>query len=379
MLSSKMLLTHLYNVTSNMTFITFNMTLPFITIKTVKQVIKIKAGISMNNEKMFETNVVLNKNSNNKKKKLVKKIFKYTTIVFLLLIFIGFSILPNMIYGDSLNKHVNFKETYNPSDYGLKSEKLVLKTEDNLNLAAYEVKSEKPKAVVIFISGIHNPSVTAFYGHAKMLKQNGFASILMEMRAHGESEGNLICLGYKEVLDVKAVVNYIKKNNDYKNVPIVVYGVSMGGATAINSIGEIKEIDGLISMSAFSSCEDVTYDNMVNMKMPRLIAYIEKPFIKVYTTIKYGINTYNIIPKKEIKKLGNRPALIMHSSQDSQVPYESFKRITKNAPNHVETLTREGDFHFMVKPNNDTFLKPEQDIEYKDTILNFLNKNFTKR
>lgn len=369
-------------MTSNMTFITFNMTLPFIIIKIVKQE-KIKAGINLSNEKMFDNNVVLHKSLNTKKKKILKKILKYTTIALLILIFAGFSIMPSKIYGNWLNQHVNFKETFNPSDFGLKSEKLILKTEDTLNVAAYEVKSEKPKAVVIFISGIHNPSVTAFYGHAKMLKENGFASILLEMRAHGESEGNLISLGYKEVLDVKAVVNYIKKNNDYKDVPIVVHGVSMGGATAINSIGEIKEIDGLISMSAFSSWEDVTYDNMVNMKMPKAIAYVEKPFVKAYTTVKYGISTFNITPEKEIKKLGNRPALIMHSSKDSQVPYESFKRILKNTPKHVETLTREGDFHFMIKPlstsSDDSFLKPEKDIEYRDTILNFLNKNFGKQ
>lgn len=39
------------------------------------------------------------------------------------------------------------------------------------------------------------------------------------MRAHGESDGDVICVGYKEHLDVRAVVDYIKANDRYNDVP----------------------------------------------------------------------------------------------------------------------------------------------------------------
>ena len=55
---------------------------------------------------------------------------------------------------------------------------------------------------------------------------------------------------------MKAVTDYIKGNAKYKDVPVIVMGVSMGGAVAIRSIGENKDIDALISLSAFSSVED---------------------------------------------------------------------------------------------------------------------------
>ena len=82
------------------------------------------------------------------------------------------------------------------------------------------------------------------------------------MRAHGESDGGMIWLGYKEFLDTRAIVQHRKAKPAYNNVPIVVFGLSMGGATAINSIGEIPEIDGLISLSAYSSVEDYLYEDM---------------------------------------------------------------------------------------------------------------------
>lgn len=276
--------------------------------------------------------------------------------------------------GDMINHHVIFDRMFEAEEFGLTSHKHILTTTDGLNIEVYEVNEENPKAVIIFLSGIHNPSVTAFYGHSKMLKEHGYASILLEMRAHGESEGDLISLGYKEHLDVQAVVDYIGTEEKYVNTSIVVYGLSMGGATAINSIGQIPEISGVISLSAYSSWEDVFFDNMVEMGAPKIWARIQKPFVKLYSTFKFGLDNYKMYPKYQIKNLGDRPAFIIHSDKDSQIPLVSFQRILENAPSHVETWIREGDLHFILTEDN--FIKPYVDTEYSNKILKFLEENF---
>lgn len=298
---------------------------------------------------------------------------RFLFLVFVLLIVI-LGATPHFIMKDMITGHVEFNRMYEASEFGLIAEEVTLKTSDGLNISTYEVYETNPHAVVIFLSGIHNPSVTAFYGHAKMLKENGYASILLEMRAHGESEGENISLGYREYLDVEAVVDYIKEDGKYNNVPIVVFGVSMGGSTAINAIGQIQEINGLISLSAYSSWEDVFCDNMLDMGIPKFWTVIQKPFVKLYSTVKFGVRNYNIYPKKQIKNLGDRPALIMHSKGDSQISYASFERIVENAPDHVETWVREGDLHFIVE--NDSFTNPDKDEEYASRIIDFLNNHF---
>lgn len=323
---------------------------------------------------MSQPRITSDAKRNIRNKRKLKKVLISTVIVVIILFIVTLAVMPHFIMKDTVNGHIDFNKTWTAEEFKLDSKKLMLTTEDELDIAAYEVYQECPKAVVIFISGIQNPSVTAFFGHAKMLKDNGYASILMEMRAHGESEGDTICLGYKEYLDTKAVVDYITNQENYNDIPIVVYGVSMGGATAINSIGEISEIDALISMSAFSSWQDVFYDNMLNMGAPKWLSVMEKPFVKIYTTLKYGLKSFGVSPKKEITKLNGRPALLIHSTQDSQIPYASFERITKKAPDHIETWTRQGDHHFIVKDDN--FEQPEMDTEYAERILGFLDKNF---
>ncbi len=332
----------------------------------------------MNEHISIQTENLNNTDSNLKRKRkkgIIKKLIIIIPAVLLLLSIVLLSAIPPMIMNDMVNGHVGFKKTYAAQQFGIDSNKMNLKTTDGLNITAYEVFSNSPKAVVIFVSGIHNPSVTAFFGHAALLQKSGYASILCEMRAHGESDGDVICVGYKEYLDVKAVVNYIKTNDKYSNVPVVVYGLSMGGAVAINSIGEIPEIDGLISMSAYSSWEDVFCDNMANMGAPELFCAMEKPFVKLYCGLKYGFNYTGISPKKQIKKLGNRPALIYHSKGDSEVPYQSFERIINNASGKITTWTRNGDFHFPTEK----FERPSEDIEYWKRIMDFLENNFANK
>lgn len=280
--------------------------------------------------------------------------------------------IPPLVMGDMINLHVDFTKVYDPSDFGLDAAELMLRTSDGLGISAFEVDAADPKAVIIFISGIHNPSVTAFFGHARMLREHGYASILYDLRAHGKSEGNVIALGHLEILDTQAVVDYVRAKDGYQEVPIVVYGLSMGGAVAINSIGQIPDIAGLISMSAYSSWEEVFIENMKSAGAPDWLAAVQKPFVKLYTLYKFGVKTSSIYPKKQITQLGDRPALIMHSRDDSQVPYANFERILAQAPSHVETWTRPGDHHMITTD----FLNPENDQEYAHRVLGFLESNF---
>jgi fermentation-respiration switch protein FrsA (DUF1100 family) len=300
-----------------------------------------------------------------------KKIILWTAAAVLVLLAALFACIPFAVMNSMVGRHVDFDEVWSAADFGIKAEPFFVTTGDGLRIAAWEVGTDDPKAVIVCLSGIHNPSVTAFFGHARMFRAHGYASVLFEMRAHGASDGDVICLGYKEYLDTQAIVEWIKAQAAYKDVPIVVLGLSMGGASAINSIGEIAAIDGLISLSAYSSWQDVFYEGMA-AQAPPLLARIVKPFSILAASIKFGVNGWRVSPKNEIAKLGKRPALLMHSRGDSQVLFANLERLRQRAPGHVETFLRAGDHHFMTE----SFTEPEKDAEYSRTLLDFLEKHF---
>jgi uncharacterized protein len=308
--------------------------------------------------------------------RVMKFLIVTTSIIALLIllvpaIIVYFATQNHVEYMGSTEKHP-LQGIYKPNDFNLDAVEKTLTTEDGFKVWISEVFVDKPKAVIIYLSGIQQPSVTYFYGHSKWMRSKGYATILLEVRGHGKSDGNRVCLGYDEVADVKAVIGYIKEQEKYQGVPIVFHGVSMGGAIAINSFGFIKEADGLIAMSAYSSFEDVVCDEMRNYNVPQFICNIEKPLVRNWLKFVFGNKINEIKPIKQIENIGDRPALLIACTGDTEVPPINMQRLLDKAPANCESWLRDSWEHFIVQDCN--FVNMEQDEEYCKKILEFLEK-----
>lgn len=305
----------------------------------------------------------------------IKAIAIACIICAVLLIITPFIAIPVFV-----NRHVDYKgfttydyplqDIYEAVDYGLKENQMYLKTEDGYNIWCSEINTKQPKAVIIYLTGIVQPSVTYFYGHAKHMQLNGYASILLEVRGHGKSDGSRIGLGYEETSDVKAVVEYIKNEKKYNGVPIILHGVSMGGAISVNAFGQLEEIDGLIAMSAYSSFDDIIMDVLDGYGVPKFIQAMEKPLIHLALEMVFGSDTVRKIkPAEQIKCAGNRPVFLIACTGDTEVPKVNTKRLHEANPN-VQTWFRDSWEHFIIK--NCDFKNVGKDKEYWNNILKFI-------
>ncbi|ABX40462.1 hypothetical protein Cphy_0072 [Lachnoclostridium phytofermentans ISDg] len=264
------------------------------------------------------------------------------------------------------------QEVYKASDFLLEDKMLPIRTQDGFSLWASEIEVENPKAIVIYLTDLKQPSITYFYGHAKWMKDNGYASILLETRGHGESDGDVIGLGYTEVNDVKAVVEYIQKQECYRDVPIVLQGFSMGGAVAINAFGQIPEIDALIAMSAYTSTEDAMIDSMRDHGVPEFLCKIERPLIKFALSIVFGRDAVETLkPIEQIKNANDRPVFFISSKEDLKVSLENIRRFREVNP-EAEYWVRDSAAHLDIDDND--FTNVEKDTEYCNRILDFLDK-----
>ena len=257
-------------------------------------------------------------------------------------------------------------EEYCAADFGVSSSSVALKSCDGVSLMAYEVAVEQPQGVVICLGGIHSATVTNWYGHSKLFADNGFASLLLDLRSHGKSEGEKIYAATREWQDVDAAVEYIRSQERYIGKPIVVMGLSMGAATAVVSIGRNSDIDGLISLSSYSSWE-YNFNRNVEQRVPKIVAKMLSPFVDIVTRLRFG-RMAAITPLAEIKKLGSRPALLVQAVGDRTVPYGNFVELTAVAP-QVQTWVVESDNHCII----DDFVHPQTDEQYCKRIIEFLN------
>lgn len=280
--------------------------------------------------------------------------------------------LPYLATGAVINRHVEFEMIYEPQEWGLEAKLLSLVTEDGYQLAAWELEAVEPKAVVVFLGGLQDPPVSAFWGHARVLAEHGYSSLLIELRSHGESSGEQVYLGYLEHLDIRAGIDYLKGH--LGDVRLVAFGADLGGVAAINAAALYSELDGVISIGAFSSWPDLFRDNLYFSGTPLLLALLEKPFVQLYTLEKFGWENRVLYPQRQIANMGAKPALLMHSQDDPLVSVLNLERIMLHVGpgTNVEAWIREGDEHLVATD----CLHPENDPEYLERVLTFLKSNF---
>lgn len=300
----------------------------------------------------------------------MKKVLKWAVIVvgvvYSLIVFVAPAVLLHLL----CDKHVTYHRVYRAEEAGLPDpDTLRLTTADGFRIHTLEVKPEgEVKGAVICLSGIENPSVTAFYGHAREFCELGLITLMPDVRGHGDSNGDRICLAYHETADVKAVTEYAKAT--YADIPVIVMGLSMGGGIAIRSIGENDDIDALITLSAYSSVQDFMGWQFGRFITP-VLGYPVKLITALYAGLKFGVNGFNATPLEAIGNLHGRPALMMQSRDDSQVPFICFERLTEKAAtvsDDIRTYVVDGDEHFI----SGSFGMPEEDTAYNSVLLEFV-------
>jgi hypothetical protein len=71
--------------------------------------------------------------------------------------------IPVAIMKSMPGRHVDFDKIWTADEFGLDAEHFFVKTDDGFNISAWEVAADSPKAVVICLSGMHNPSATIYF------------------------------------------------------------------------------------------------------------------------------------------------------------------------------------------------------------------------
>lgn len=299
-----------------------------------------------------------------------RKILLYTLAGIAALYLLAVAVIPVIAIKLLSNKHVEYSRVFTSQEAGLpESDTLWLQSADGLRIHTMELKPEGcPKAAIICLTGIENPSVTYFYGHARLFRELGMVTLLPEVRGHGRSDGDRICLAYCESADVKAVCDYAIET--YGDIPLIVMGLSMGGAIAIQSIGSNPDIDALISISGYSSVEDVI-QSFAGKLISRPLAWPMRLSCKLYSSRKFDVNAFKDTPLEAITHLDGRPTLLMHDRFDTEVPFVCFEKLSAKASaatDRLQTYVVDTDEHFVCS----SFGIPEDDTTYFSTVKDFI-------
>jgi fermentation-respiration switch protein FrsA (DUF1100 family) len=192
-------------------------------------------------------------------------------------------------------------------------ENIGLTTEDGLKLAAWYTPPKN--GIVILVA----------HGHASarpediyaLFASHGYGVLAWDFRAHGDSEGDFTSLGYYEVLDVKAALDYARAQPGVKHVGG--WGGSMGAATMIRSAAKHPEIEAIVADSAFPTLVDE-----LDFRVPFPVI---RPLIGFFAEWQTGFDMNDVRPVDDVALISPRPIFFIQGMQDGAIPANSAQRI----------------------------------------------------
>ncbi len=184
---------------------------------------------------------------------------KYTLLFCLVLMFSAAAFLIHFVAPYAIIKPYRTNLALTPEDLGLRSETLTLVVEDSIALKGYYVKAntDTTKAMFILVHGIGGCK-EHFLEFAATLANKGYASVLFDNRAQGQSGGQYCTFGFYEKQDISAIVDTISQLAP--DLKIGIWGNSLGGAIALQALEADERIAFGVVESTFADLRQIVLD-----------------------------------------------------------------------------------------------------------------------
>jgi pimeloyl-ACP methyl ester carboxylesterase len=131
---------------------------------------------------------------------------------------------------------------------------------DKLQLEGWWMPAENPRATLIFVHGAGSSRVSPFFntlGFYDSLQKAGVSVFTFDQRNHGNSEytDGYLRMGATEYRDVRAAREWSQGRTD-NDAPVIICGLSMGGATSIYALATGMQADGLLLFDPMLNTRD---------------------------------------------------------------------------------------------------------------------------
>ena len=239
---------------------------------------------------------------------------------------------------------------------GLKQEKLIgavpdsaytdikLKTKDSLTLDAWLIRMPHAKGTVALFHGLGSEK-SANLSQSNFFNEMGYSTLLVDFRAHGQSQGNTCTIGYREAEDVALAYDYLKAAGE-KNV--LLYGISMGAATVTRAVAayHLKPAKIILEMP-FASLPKTVEGKMRMAGMP---AEPVAGLLTFWGGIINGFWAFDMKPKDFVKDI-KCPVLLQWGKKDKGVTEAEINEIFRNINSPKELVVYEKSGHENLYEN----------------------------
>jgi alpha-beta hydrolase superfamily lysophospholipase len=187
-------------------------------------------------------------------------------------------------------------------------------------LEAWNLKADSAKGTVILFHGLGSNKGNVL-GEALEFNSFGYNTMLVDMRAHGNSEGVVNSIGYNESEEVKLAYDHVSRKGE-KN--IVLWGVSLGAVIITKAIWQYDlRPQKIILEMPFDRLQDHI------RARARISGFPGEPFgffVTFWTGLEQGYWGYGHRTSRYVKNI-NCPVLLQWGNSDEYVMKKETERI----------------------------------------------------
>jgi len=254
-----------------------------------------------------------------------KKIVKSLAILLTLILLSGFFVVEHVLPYSGIKPLRHKPEDLlwllpkgvKPENYGLHARALHIQTPDSLQLSALLVDSntDSTLATVVLLHGI-SACKEVELERAKLLADVGYASLLLDLRAHGQSEGEYCTFGYHEKNDLRAVADTLERL--FPTRAMAIWGASLGGAVALQAMAvEPRYAFGIVE-STFDEFDKVAMEYGADWFFGLRSQWLTNRVINKSGRIAH-FEPDSIKPVLAAAQI-DRPVLFIHGDKDARIP-----------------------------------------------------------
>jgi uncharacterized protein len=170
------------------------------------------------------------------------------------------------------------------------------------------------RGTVVYLHGSADNRASGVYIAERFL-QRGFNALAYDSRAHGESEGSACTYGYYEKQDLQKAIDLLDAR------PVVVLGVSLGGAVALQAAAEDPRIAVVVAVASFSDLRTVAIE-----RAPLIAsrANIDAAFRLAEQQAHFGVDEASPLSAAPRIRV---PVLLIHGQDDRETPPTHSQRL----------------------------------------------------
>ena len=236
--------------------------------------------------------------------------------------------------------------------YGAELENVSIQADDGAVLKAWYVQPQKfnGNAVVLLHGITDNREGVAGYG--KIFLDRGYAVLLPDARAHGESGGGLATYGIKEAGDLHEWVSWLSAGSLQSPQCVYGFGESYGAALLLQTLAVEPRFCAVVVEDSFSTAREMSYERVSGPLHlgPWFGKTLGRPMIDaavLYSRMRYRIDLLQPSPLYGLQH-SKAPVLLIQGAQDQSIRPKHAEILARAAPDRVQLWMVPGAGHTMA-------------------------------